>query len=238
MLLPPTLTMADDTRQQQKPKEDLPREALTVDPENKSFSGTQWQGGKQIPYTPPENANMLMGGTEHTAGGKLPDVTISNAFPKLSDFQELHKRPCVRDAFLTGITGGAVIGGIRGIFGGLYHRTYCQHSSDTTTAAVWSACSWAVGTFCAASAVTHQYCLYKRQAEKEGMMRAVEILQKKDLEKKAREVRKEKMREERRAAKEEELDGRFAAAAATTGQAPPSANSSSSSGSKPWYKIW
>ncbi|KAI7643425.1 hypothetical protein KC318_g21117, partial [Hortaea werneckii] len=72
--------MADDTRQASaQQNEDLSKEALNVQPENKPFTGTQWQGGKQLPYRPPENANMMAGGTEHTAGGKTPEVSLSNA---------------------------------------------------------------------------------------------------------------------------------------------------------------
>lgn len=63
-------------------------------------------------------------------------------------------------------------------------------------------------------------------------MRAVEILNKKDTEKKAREARKEKAREERRAQKETELDAQFAA----LNEAKP--NTVSQDGSKPWWKIW
>ena len=115
--------MADDTRQP-PPSADTPinRETLTVSPENKPFSGTQWQGGKQLPAStlPPQNANILGGGTEHTAGGKEPDVTFRNAFnkgiPTWEDFKELPKRPCVRDAFMTGIGGGFAMGGVRAIF--------------------------------------------------------------------------------------------------------------------------
>lgn len=113
-------TMADDTRQ---PREDLSREALTVHPENKPFTGTQWQDGKAQPYQPPENANLIAGGTEHTAGGKTPDVTVSNAFQngmKLEDFTGVYKRPCVRDALMTGIVSGFALGGGRAIFGGTH----------------------------------------------------------------------------------------------------------------------
>lgn len=114
--------MADDTRQQsQSPTttpEDLSREALNVNPENKAFTGTQWQGGKQIPYKPPENANLMAGGTQHTAGGQEPEVTIMNALKVGQPITELHKRPCVRDALLTGIGAGFAMGGGRLIFGG------------------------------------------------------------------------------------------------------------------------
>lgn len=68
---------------------------------------------------------MMAGGTEHTAGGKTPEVSLSNAFDgglKLSDFTELPKRPCVRDALMTGIGSGFAFGGIRAIFGGMSMR--------------------------------------------------------------------------------------------------------------------
>lgn len=115
--------MADDTRQSsQSPQatpEDLSREALTVDPSAKPFTGTQWQGGKQIPYKPPENANMMAeGGSQHTAGGQVPEVNLRNAISVGAPISEIHKRPCVRDAFLTGIGAGSATGGIRAIFGG------------------------------------------------------------------------------------------------------------------------
>lgn len=77
----------------------------------------------------------------------------------------------------------------------------------------------------------YQYCLYKRQAEKEGMMRAVEILNKKDVEKQARAARKEKAREERRKGKDTELDAQLAA----LNQAKPDTGPS---GGKAWWKVW
>ncbi|KAK4556443.1 hypothetical protein LTR86_006587 [Recurvomyces mirabilis] len=211
--------MADDTRQtpSQPPgaiQEDLSREALTVHPEHKPFSGTQWQNGKQIPYKPDQNANVLGGGTENTAGGKAPDVTLSNAFQngiQRKDFVDLPTRPCVRDALLTGIGGGFALGGIRAIFG----------------AAVWTSCSWAVGSFCFSAPLMYQYCHYRRTAEKEGMMRAVEILNKKEVERKAREARKEKVREERRLAKDREQDTQLAAL-----------SEKQSGGGQPWWKVW
>ena len=115
--------MADDTRQSQ-PREDLSREALTVDPNATAFTGKQWKDAKTgKPYAPPENANVLAGGTENTAGGKVPEVSLSNAFDgklKWSDFTDLPKRPCVRDAFLTGIGAGFAVGGLRLVFRSTY----------------------------------------------------------------------------------------------------------------------
>ena len=112
-------TMADDTRQS---REDLSRSALNVSPENKPFAGTQWQDGATQPYTAPANANMMPGGTAHTAGGEKLEgsVTLGSALDsiKLEEFTTIHKKPCVRDSFLTGIGSGAGIGGLRFLFGG------------------------------------------------------------------------------------------------------------------------
>lgn len=109
--------MADDTRQQ--PKEDLSREALNVRPENKPFTGTQWQDGKAQPYNPKENANAFAeGGSVHTAGGQQPDVNFWNALTVGEPITQVHKRPCARDGFMTGIGAGFGLGGIRAIVGG------------------------------------------------------------------------------------------------------------------------
>ena len=60
------------------------------------------------------------------------------------------------------------------------------------------------------------------------MMRAVEILNKKEVDRKARESRKEKVREERRLAKDKEQDSQLAAL---------SQKQAGDSG-KPWWKVW
>lgn len=77
----------------------------------------------------------------------------------------------------------------------------------------------------------YQYCQYKRQMEKEGMTRAMEILSRKDMEKKAREARKEKAREERRKNKDQEQDAQFAALAEAK-------QSKEGDNGKSWWKVW
>jgi len=74
----------------------------------------------------------------------------------------------------------------------------------------------------------YQYCQYRRQMEKEGMTRAMEILNKKDMEKRAREARREKMKEERRKAKDQEQDVQLAALA----------EAKEANGGKSWWKPW
>jgi cytochrome c oxidase assembly protein subunit 20 len=123
--------MADDTRQ--TTKEDLSREALTVDPTNKAFSGSQWSDeSKPQTFKPPENANLMAGGTQHTAGGQVPEVNIWNALNVGAPLTEIHKRPCVRTALMTGIGVGVALGGVRFIFRGEKMRNHlCDEIGDT-----------------------------------------------------------------------------------------------------------
>jgi len=113
--------MADDTRNSAI-KEDLSREALTVDPSQKAFTGAQWQDGKAQAqgYQPPQNANLMPGGTANTAGGQTKEIGFGDALEaiKLEEFTEIHKKPCVRDALMTGIGSGFGVGGVRFLAGG------------------------------------------------------------------------------------------------------------------------
>lgn len=76
-------------------------------------------------------------------------------------------------------------------------------------ATIWRASNLTVLGFVGSSGVQYQFCLYRRQQEKEGMLRAVDILNKKEVEKKAREQQREKAKEERRKLKEAEQDEQF-----------------------------
>jgi cytochrome c oxidase assembly protein subunit 20 len=67
--------------------------------------------------------------------------------------------------------------------------------------------------------------------EKEGMTRAMEILSKKDMEKKAREARREKIREERRKNKDQEQDAQIAALAEAK-------QTKDVGNGKSWWKVW
>ena len=71
--------------------------------------------------TPPNNENAMLGGSVNTAGGKARDASLLDAVQsiKLKDFREVHKKPCVRDALLSGIGIGFGAGGIRAIMGGM-----------------------------------------------------------------------------------------------------------------------
>ena len=73
---------------------------------------------------PPENANALPGADLNTARGRVKNASVTDALRaiKLEDFGELHKKPCVRDAFLPGIGAGFAVGGVRAIMGSMSAR--------------------------------------------------------------------------------------------------------------------
>ena len=152
---------------------------------------------------PPENVNSLPGGSNNTAGGKVRDGNVVDVIKtiKPGDFKEVHKKPCVRDAFLAGIGLGFGMGGIRAIMGG----TSTERSSPlvymlTSAVSIFNACSWAVGTFCFGSAAMHEFCQRRRKLEREGMQRVVEVI---DRKKTDRQKKAEDARAARRRAKEE-----------------------------------
>lgn len=67
------------------------------------------------------NANSLPGHATDIAGGKVENGGFLDAVKsvKLNDFTEIHKKPCVRDSLMTGMSAGFVAGGLRAIRGGL-----------------------------------------------------------------------------------------------------------------------
>ena len=69
---------------------------------------------------PPENANAMPGGTMNTAGGKMREASVVDAIKsiKVSDFKEVHKKPCVRESLMVGIGSGFGIGSLRAVLGG------------------------------------------------------------------------------------------------------------------------
>ncbi|KAI5196386.1 hypothetical protein E4T42_08901 [Aureobasidium subglaciale] len=163
----------------------------------KAFTSEQWKDAEATHAKAPENANVYAAAaSQHTAGGSAADVTLTDAAKtiKIDDFADLPKKPCVRDSLLTGMTAGFVVGSSRAIW----------------RAPIQSATNWAVGTFVIGSAAMYQYCQHKRLAEKEGMTRAMEIIDRKQVERKQKEARLERARELRRQKKEQEDNQKFA----------------------------
>lgn len=111
--------MAADTREDASPKRPESSKPTTA-----PSKGTAHEP-RAVPVAPSPNtdANAFAAvGSMNTAGGRTKEASYMDALRsiKLSDFQEVHTKPCVRDALLTGIGGGFGIGGVRAILGGMF----------------------------------------------------------------------------------------------------------------------
>ena len=182
-------------------------ESSSTTPTSKASAGQSQSAS--TPVAPP-NANALPAGAGHnTAGGKVKEAGVFDAIRsiKLTELTEVHKKPCVRDSFLTGIGGGFGIGAARAVWGGKIARTlYCGHAPDTHQATVWSACNWAVVSFVFGSALMHEFCQRRRQLEMQGMKRAVEVIDRKQAEKQR--IAEDIKAARRKAKEEDEARGR------------------------------
>ena len=115
--------MAGDTRDDNSPQRSTPS-STSGDERSESlpYQGKVYEIFNAAPGAPPENANVLPGGAANTAGGRPKDAGIIDALKtvKLEEFMEVHKKPCVRDSFLTGILSAFGMGSFRAVLGGMY----------------------------------------------------------------------------------------------------------------------
>ncbi|CAD6455712.1 4f3b4a17-0ff1-440d-86c7-1d0c0eb345d7 [Sclerotinia trifoliorum] len=158
-------------------------------PQEPSPNATSPPKTYEVFHTPPENANALAEGSgQNTAGTHkhkgTPSLGAAIKTLRWQDFAQVHMYPCARESFLTGIGGGFAMGGIRAIFG----------------APIPKAANWAVGTFVFSAFGAYEFCFYRRRLERAHMKRAVEIIDRKKVEK---EAQAEERRKERRRLKEE-----------------------------------
>ncbi|KAL9137153.1 MAG: hypothetical protein Q9175_001638 [Cornicularia normoerica] len=172
--------MAADTRENATSKPSEPSKST------KSSSRETAPEPYAVSVAPPDANALPAGAGLNTAGGRPKQASYFDALRsiQLSDFQEVHNKPCVRDALLTGIGGGFGISGVRAILG----------------ASVWKTCNSAVLTFVFGSFMMYEYCQRSRQLEMQGMKRAVEVIDRKRAEKRKK---AEKVGAARRKAKEE-----------------------------------
>ncbi|KAL8951882.1 MAG: hypothetical protein Q9222_002157 [Ikaeria aurantiellina] len=170
--------MAADSREPEVPSQPLPASKLAGS-EEKTYDTFSYPATR-------ENANSLPGANNTSAGGKPTQAGIVDALKmiRLSDFKEVHKKPCTREGFLTGIGAAFGVGGIRAILG----------------APVFTACSWAVGAFAFGSFAMHEFCQRKRKLEKAGIERVNAALSQKRINE---EKKREEVRKTRRKAKQE-----------------------------------
>ncbi|KAI1108160.1 hypothetical protein F5Y14DRAFT_108225 [Nemania sp. NC0429] len=104
---------------------------------------------------------------------------------KSDDWTKIHHIPCAREGFMTGIGAGTVVGAGRYFVG----------------AKVPKAANWACGAFVLGSVVQWEYCQAQRRKERAAMARVVEVIDRKQAEKKAEAAEAARLRRE--AAEEE-----------------------------------
>ncbi len=174
------------------------REHATSDPPDKGTAHEPYA----VPVAPPSANALPEGAGLNTAGGRTKEAGYFDALRsiQLSDFQEVHKKPCARDALLTGIGGGFGIGGVRAILGGTFASLHIAGIILIHIASVWKTCNWAVGSFVFGSFLMYEYCQRRRQLEMQGMKRAVEVIDRKQAEKRKK---ADEARAARRKVKEE-----------------------------------
>ncbi|KAF2838495.1 hypothetical protein M501DRAFT_1004228 [Patellaria atrata CBS 101060] len=126
--------------------------------------------------------------TEEKANKYEPTLTNGLRTIKMEDWKTFHKQPCVRESLMTAIASGFAGGGVAWILG---KKT-------------WNACNWAVGTYLFASFTAYQWCQFERKKAREGMRKAVEIVDRRRKEREIRAAIEVKRRAEEQAALEEE----------------------------------
>ncbi|KAI2631280.1 hypothetical protein GGS21DRAFT_172755 [Xylaria nigripes] len=89
---------------------------------------------------------------------------------KANDFMKVHQIPGARESFMTGIGAGAVVGMGRYVVGAKAPR----------------AANWGFGAFVVGSIIQWEYSQVQRRKERAAMARVVEVIDRKQAEKKAR----------------------------------------------------
>ncbi|KAI4594218.1 hypothetical protein KJ359_008493 [Pestalotiopsis sp. 9143b] len=110
--------------------------------------------------------------------------TISDGFKtiKKEDFLNVHQIPCARQGLMTGIGSGFVLGMVRYLTG----------------ARISKATNWAAASFMLGSVIQFEVCRYQREEERKSMARVVEVMDRKQAEKKAKADEVARLREEAR----------------------------------------
>ena len=152
-----------------------------------------------------------------------------------SDFTQVHKTPCARESFLTGMGAGFAVGGVRLIFRGksynfcvslsviaaVFHGwatlrdiSYAQCSNHHDLPGnPWTSMTYAIFSFSLASAGAHTFCQRRRKLEQDSMARAEEIVAKKREERafKVAEMKAERQRRREEHEKQKGAWGRMTA---------------------------
>ncbi|KAI2616908.1 hypothetical protein GGS26DRAFT_596673 [Hypomontagnella submonticulosa] len=128
----------------------------------------------------PGSQSQADGATEGSKIPELPTLEEGLRSIKADDFLSVHKIPCARQGFMTGIISGAAVGVGKYLIGGRVPK----------------ASNWAVGAFFLSSIVQFEYCRAQRLKERAAMARVVEVIDKKQAEKKAKAEEAARLRQE------------------------------------------
>lgn len=142
------------------------------------FTGSSSSSTSVSPATTTDNKT--------TPAGPSPSFTDAIKTVRPDHILSVHRQPCARQGFMTGLAGGAVVGAVRFVLG----------------APVARATNWAVGAGLLAAVGRYELCRYQRRVEGGRMMRVMEVMSlseaKKKSEEEARARKAEAEREERR----------------------------------------
>ncbi|KAI1409271.1 hypothetical protein F5Y13DRAFT_94438 [Hypoxylon sp. FL1857] len=120
------------------------------------------------------------GPAEGQKSPSIPTITEGLRSIKRDDFLSVHQIPCARQGLMTGIGAGAVVGMGRYLTG----------------ARIPKAANWAFGAFFLGSITQWEYCRAKRASEKAAIARVVEVMDRKQAEKKAQAAEEERLQRE------------------------------------------
>ncbi|KAI1822569.1 hypothetical protein F4861DRAFT_540846 [Xylaria intraflava] len=164
----------DDTAPHGPPGATEPPDHGSQSPIYESFNGSTTPGGTQPAGAP---SSGIEGPPQKP---KRPTFTDGVQSIKSDDFFRVHQMPCARDGFMTGIGAGTVVGAVRYIAG----------------ARVPKAANWACGAFLLGSIIQYEYCQAQRRKELAAVARAVQIMDRREAEKKARATEVMRLRQE------------------------------------------
>ncbi|KAI1469299.1 uncharacterized protein F4812DRAFT_324873 [Daldinia caldariorum] len=148
------------------------------------------------------NSNSQSHTVKPTGQKNPPQPTIKDGIQSIKpdDFFNVHKIPCARQGLMTGIGAGAAVGMGRYFVGGTIPKST----------------NWAFGAFFIGSIIQWEYCRTQRANERMAVARIVEVMDKKQAEKKAQ-AEAARLKQEAEKAKQD-------AVTAVT--------------KKSWYKFW
>jgi cytochrome c oxidase assembly protein subunit 20 len=153
----------------------------------------------------PIGADAAAGTEGQPSKPKRPTLKDGVQSIKSDDFLRIHQIPCAREGFMTGMGAGTAVGMGRYFVGGMfickeiwpyYDGVYWADISSSDAANAPKAANWAFGAFLLGSVIQWEYCQVQRRKERAAMARVVEVIDRKQAEKKAQAEEAARLRRE------------------------------------------